>query len=154
MVGAFPCGRVSGERVDVGSDALRGQILPPYSILPAAGVDSGVWKYNPRFAYATRLPAGASPPYPDDYDGSLRYTYKPWGNRAIRQMSRWPLSRSALTSPVYISPYYCVWWFLISERVPFSPLSCLHVSIFQFSAPAGIATLPWGRMRVYLSILL
>ena len=90
MVGAFPCGRVSGERVDVGSDALRGQILPPYSILPAAGVDSGVWKSNPRFPYAARLPSGASPPYLDGYAVCLRYTYKHRQNRAIRQMNRYP----------------------------------------------------------------
>ena len=41
----------------------------------------------PRFAYATRLHAGASPLYPDGYAAPLRCTYR---HCAIRQMGRYP----------------------------------------------------------------
>ena len=33
--------------IDVGPGTLRGKILPPYSILPMAGLGSGVWFHAP-----------------------------------------------------------------------------------------------------------
>ena len=58
---------------------------------------------------------------------------------------------SFLTLPVYISPYYCVGWFLNSARASFPPSSRLPVSIFQLIAPTGIATFLRGR-RAYTPV--